>query len=579
MSTDQARQVAFDPRAPEQERMEARAEIERAAMPKAMSDLLPNTAIQPVIDFIQEQMEQQEMAKAIGDNVIPFPSYAVRNRKQGMQSVYLDDLQITVQGDYFEKPGLFGFDAMRAMVDQTPILASVILTRIRQVSRFCRVNATNRGPGFRVMLADPEAQMTADQKPEARALEGFLKNCGWESNPRRRQRMKRDPFPSFMAKIVRDTLTMDSAPIETEWKRNKSMGLDGLYAVDGATIRLCTEAGYEGDDEIFALQVVQGQIRAAYSYEDLIYVPRNPRADVMVGGYGMGETELLIRVVTGLLNAFTYNTKFFDSNAIPKGMLTVFGSFDDKDVQAFKRYWNAMVKGADKQWSLPVMISKDQESAAKFEKFGVDTTDAMFTKWMTFLTSIICAIYQIAPDEINFESFTNGTSSLSGSDTEEKITASKDKGLRPLLMYCQDVLNDYVMSEFGDKYVLSFTGLDDEDDDRVFETKKLIQSVNEMRAEQNMEKAHGSWGDAPLNPSLVGSWTAEQQAKQQQQQQDFGMPGAEQPGAGEPADFGGDGGDDDFGELPGGGAGGGPPGQEDEAAVAKAFGLPVYKLS
>ena len=28
-----------------------------------------------------------------------------------------------------------------------------------------------------------------------------------------------------------------------------------LYAVDGSTIRLCTEDGYEGDDEIFALQV------------------------------------------------------------------------------------------------------------------------------------------------------------------------------------------------------------------------------------------------------------------------------------------------------------------------------------
>jgi hypothetical protein len=44
-----------------------------------------------------------------------------------------------------------------------------------------------------------------------------------------------------MAKSVRDTLTMDAAPIETEFKRARDLGLDGFYAVDGASVRLCTE--------------------------------------------------------------------------------------------------------------------------------------------------------------------------------------------------------------------------------------------------------------------------------------------------------------------------------------------------
>src|SRR5690606_737434 len=100
---------------------------------------------------------------------------------------------------------------------------------------------------------------------------------------------------------------MDAAPIETEFKRDRNLGIDGLYAVDGATIRLCTEEGYNGNDEIFALQVVQGQVRSAYTHDDLIYEPRNPRSDVLVAGYGMGEVELLVRVVTGFLNAMTLN--------------------------------------------------------------------------------------------------------------------------------------------------------------------------------------------------------------------------------------------------------------------------------
>ena len=77
-----------------------------------------------------------------------------------------------------------------------------------------------------------------------------------------------------MSKSVRDSLVMDSAPIELEWKRDKSKGIDGFYAVDGATIRLCTEKVYDGDDTIFALQVVEGMITSAYTHDDLIYENR-----------------------------------------------------------------------------------------------------------------------------------------------------------------------------------------------------------------------------------------------------------------------------------------------------------------
>lgn len=583
---DTARSVAFNPDAPADERRDAQAELHKSAMPQAIAELIPRSDIQPVIDHILADLADQEMNKALGKaKVIPFPSVAARTRRAGMQSVYLDDLQITVQGDYFERPGHMSMEALRGLVDQTPILSAIVLTRIRQVQRFCHVNEAGEGPGFQIALKDKTAQPNDSDKQAMKLLTGFFANSGWESRPRHRARLRRDPLPAFMGKLVRDSLSMDSAPIETEWKRDKTLGLEGMYAVDGATIRLCTEEGYRGDDEIMALQVVQGQIRSAYTWDDLIYVPRNPRTDVLVGGYGMSETELLIRVVTGFLNAFTYNTKYFDSNSIPKGMLHLSGSFDDRDLAAFKRYWNGMVKGINNAWALPVMVSKDQESRAAFENFGNDVNEMMFGKWMTFLASIACAIYTIAPDEINFESFSAGTSSLSGDDTDQKLANSKDKGLRPLLTHFQDVFTDYVVGEYGDRYCFRWTGLDDEDAQQRWEAKKLIMSVDELRAEMNMDKADGDWGSAPLNPSLVGPWSQAQQAQQQQASEDYGTPGAPQPGAGGAgADFG-EGDDGGFGEMPGGGAAGGPPGQQvapdqggEDESVAKAFGLPAYKV-
>lgn len=566
--TDKAIEVAYNPDAPADEQRDALRVAQKEAMPSSVADMAP------VVEFVQRQYEEQEFAKALTKpNVIPLPSQslAAQKREPGMQSVYLDERRVQTFGDYFELPGSFNFEMMRTMVDQTPVLSSVILTRQRQVKRFCRVQESGKGPGFAIKPKDPSAKLGKQESESIKLLEGFFTNCGWEANPRQRMRLKRDNFSGLMAKLVRDSLILDSAPIETEWKRDRKLGLDGLYAVDGATIRLCTETGYRGDDEIFALQVVQGNIRAAYTYDDLIYVPRNPRTDVMVGGYGMSETELLVKVVTGFLNAMTYNLKFFDSNTIPKGLLHLSGDYAQEDLNAFKRYWNAMVKGINNAWTLPVMVSKNSESKAEFEKFGVDVNEIMFAKWMTFLTSIICAIYGIAPDEINFESFTAGTSSLSGSDTEEKLINSKDKGLRPLLAHFEDLFSDYVVSEFGDKYCFRWTGLDELTPEQSWTEEVALCTVNEARKSRGWEEIKEDWGDAPLNQVLMGAYMQGQQSAGE----DYGNPDAQQPGQ-----FG--------GKQPGGDQGDKQPGQPQDDAeppadaggedMAKSFGLPVFRV-
>lgn len=573
--TDKALEVAHNPSAPQDERSEALREAQQVAMPSSVTDMLP------LVEFIARQREEEDFNKALlKPNVIPFPSQAVQQRKSGMQSVWLDERQVQMLGDYYEKPSAFSFDMMRQMVDQTPVLSAVVFTRIRQIKRFCRVVEGGKGPGFEIRLKNQNStSLRKDEQQSIELLQHFMTNCGWESNPRQRMRLKRDNFSNFMAKLVRDSLILDSSPIETEFKRDRSLGLDGFYAVDGATIRLCNEEGYQGDDEIFALQVVQGNLRAAYTYDDLVYVPRNPRTDVLTGGYGMSETELLVKVVTGFLNAMTYNMKYFDSNAIPKGMLHLTGDYSNDDINSFKRYWNAMVRGINNQWTLPVMVSKNQESKAAFEKFGVDVNEIMFAKWMTFLTSIICAIYGIAPDEINFESFTAGTSSLSGSDTEEKLINSKDKGLRPLLAHFEDLFSDYIISEFSDKYVFRWTGLDEKDEKQLWEEEKSLRTVNECRKARNWEELKEDWANAPLNQTVMQAYMAGKAAEQQAQAAAGGEPddgSVPEPGDQEqetPTD-------PEFQKLLDEGAQ--RQSAEDDGSeeddLAKSFGMPVFKV-
>lgn len=476
--------------------------------------------------------ESDQMAKSFKyGHLVANPSENAKNSDEGMQSVRIDDTRIGYYGDYIQKNTGLSPAAMRMMVQRTPILNAIILTRIRQIKRFCHVSPDGRSPGFQVRYRDRTKKVTKEMKKVTSELESFLLNCGWEFNPRTRQRLKRDNFGGFMSKIIRDSLTMDAAAIETEFSNDKK-GMVGFYAVDGGTVRYCSELGYQGIDEIFAVQVIDGQIRTTYTYDDLIFVPRNPTTDLNYAGYGVSEIELLIRIVTGFLNAMEYNQSYFDDNQIPKGILHLVGDYSQEDISAFKRYWSSLCRGIQNTWNMPVLTSKTKEGAVNFEKFGVDMSDVQFSKWMTFLTAIACAIYGIAPDEINFESFSaSSTSTLSGSDTEEKIVNSKDKGLIPLFSYFQELISDYIISGFSPDLEFVWCGLDQKDTKQIWAEEQKILTLNEVRTQRGFDPVPD--GDVQLDDGLRNFFAKEKAAAEQQElaaqqgeQSDYGKPGA-----------------------------------------------------
>ena len=157
--SDNAIHTAHNDAAPEDERLDALAQAQKAAMPSSVPDLAP------LIQHIASSYADQEMAKALQKpNVVPFPSKQVlEGKKKGIQSVWLDDRQVEILGDWYERPTNFSFDMMRYMVDKTPVLSAVVMTRIRQIKRFCRVNEKGEGPGFQVRLKDQG--VTSRQSP------------------------------------------------------------------------------------------------------------------------------------------------------------------------------------------------------------------------------------------------------------------------------------------------------------------------------------------------------------------------------------------------------------------------------
>jgi len=555
---DDPRITAFDPAAPDDERNDALAQMQQVHMP-TRSDLLP---LAQVIDFA-EKVRLNNPDPMLVKSAKVLDQRSVEQR--GQQSVIVDPWSSGRGGQYYEPQNVLSYGMMRAMVQRTPVLAAAIGTRLRQVRRFCSVSPENAEPGYWIRHKEKGHKPDATEKTSIDLLQKFFRHCGWESTARKRDMLGRTSFGDFVATLVDDSLTMDSCAIEVEHRKDKR-GIDGLYVVDGGSIRLCSEDGYDGDDQLFAVQVINGAVTTGFTREDLIFRPRNPCSSVFHGGYGRSEVEQMVQVITGFLNAMQANISGFNENEIPPGILLLSGNFGVKDLDAFRRYMKAMTEGPGGRWKLPFLSSEDQTAAASFVRLTDPANEMLFSKWMTFLVSIICALFGMSPDEINFESFSAGHSSLSGSDTAEKLASSKDKGLRPLLSYFEQLFTSYVVEDFSDKYVFEWTGLEERDPEKQHELNKLAWTFNELRAEQGLKSDTSGLGDCPVNPSLIGPWM---QMQQQPEPGDFGQPGGgavpPQGGPGEEGPGGPQGGPPQAGGQP-------PPMPQDEAPPGQDFG-------
>lgn len=510
------------------ERADARAEIQQLYHPTA-SDMPGTGEVSELVKSVMYAWESQDPAildKGLGLSYGGPSGAGGANQMNGMltstglrnnnrepkpgepKSIFVDERGVfgTVPGGFKRRPSLFGPEHLRMMVENMPLLNAVILRRDRTIKRFLRPNERSRDMKFEVRKADDSGKVRGKKGTEENKVESFLLHSGWEENPGVMRQMHRDTLPKFISKSIRDILTLDAWAIETIPTRN-GRSIDGYHAIDAATIYLASEQGYMGDDAIMAVQVVNGLPYTVYTDEELTYGVMNPRSDVLHSGYGYAPPEMIVKVVTGYLNALTYNLKGFDSNAIPKGILNIYGNFKEKEVEAFKQHWNASVRGVNNAWALPVMISENKDSKAEFMQFNEKFTDLYFAKWMVLLTSIVCSIYGMDPNEIYSEHFSAGKSSLSGSDAAERLAEARDTGLEPLMSYIEDVLTANIVKRVaGPDFVFRFLGIQPTDKERQHEVENLTMSVRQLAEEYGVEPADEDWVDAPANPNLMAAY-------------------------------------------------------------------------
>lgn len=446
-------------------------------------------------------------------------------RAQESKAVIEDPLSIVQSLGFKDKPFSLSYDTLRRMSVRNSVIASIITTRVNQVSTFSQpARYTMDGIGYQITLRDPKKQPTSDQKRMIMAMEAFLENCGYTYDP------GRDGFDTFLRKILRDSLTFDQLTFEVVPDR---LGRPAeMYAVDASTIRAASpeadvDTQYITSTSINAnqqrwVQVIDGSVITDFSSTELAFAVRNPRTDINVQPYGFAELEVLIQQITAHLWAEEYNSRYFSQGGTTKGVLNLKGTNISKEqIEAFRRQWTAQLSGITGAWKTPV-VSVD---GLEYINVSQSNREMEYEMWMNYLINICSAVFQIDPAEINFPnrggSGGSGGGGLGDGGIEDRLKNSRDKGLRPLLRFLESVINRYIIRRFSSDYSFNFVGLDKESEaDKLTIIEKSVRSyrtINEIRKEKDLDPIKD--GDIILDPTYVNYIMQLQQQEQMEQQQ------------------------------------------------------------
>ena len=378
-------------------------------------------------------------------------------------------------------------DSILRKVSYVHVINSIIQTKINQVMDFMHFTTDEQREGYTIRkkisrFADrkKEKELSNSDKKTIEGIVDFLENGGdnakWDIH---------DDLHGFITKVLRDSFTFNRLAFELE--RNKKQELLRFIAIDAQTIRLLetidpyytasnpqtqfAEKEYQGKKylprycQIWNGQIVQNPI----TKEQVIWYPwemgfemRNKSTDIWRNGYGTSEIEILTQIITWILNGLQYNGNFFTNGSNSTSLINIKNGdgAGQQVLNQLRQMWTNSIAGVGNSHRTPVVEGLDLEILDL--KKGTNK-DMEFQLWNEFLIVLACSVFTIDPSELGFNFKTQAQ--IFGQDGQhERLQHSKEKGLKPILVFLQKVINKYIVSEITDDFEFAFTGVDIEDE-------------------------------------------------------------------------------------------------------------------
>lgn len=427
---------------------------------------------------LQASLASDDVEKAIEAGLY-VEKQRIRFTEQNKSIFFLPDSIAYSGRGYKETLSRISFQTLQRM-GNLYCVKNVISTRIEQVTRFLKFSNDEQKEGFTIRKkkslfdsGEDQGKMTKGERKRVERIVNFLENGGemdkWEMP---------DSFVTFVRKIMQDSLSIDQLAFEIT--RTRGQELHQFRAIDGSMIRFLDtiDPNYASQFEryrykgylpkycqVFDQQIVFNKQLGTY----VMYYPwelgfgvRNVGTDIWQNGYGRSELESLIEIITYILNGVQYNGNFFKNGSNPKGFVNIKNmNTNATALNDFKQKWRQMLTGTENAWKLPVFSGLDVE----WIPIGANNKDMEFDNWTKFLIVLLCSVYRIDPSELGFQ-FKEAANVFGQDGQKARLDHSRQKGLYPLLIFLQDIINKFIVSELDEEMEFAFTGIEVEDEEK-----------------------------------------------------------------------------------------------------------------
>lgn len=482
--------------------------------------------------LLQSKLQQMSRSDDL-ENLLKANLYLdnVNQRQDNVRAVFFNPDEASDTGRGYKDPMFYGslpFEVLRRMGDIF-VVRAVVNTRVEQVQNFLHFSTDEQKEGYTIRRKrNPFEKQSTEHSREDQIkiayIRKFLEEGGfhdkWESF---------DTFQDFGRKVVFDSLTLDQLAFEIV--RDRSWNLARYRAVDASLIRFLDSIDPKFRDEFEKYRFKgylpkycmawQGQIMEnPVTHESVIFYPwelgigiRNKSTNIYKNGYGTSELETLSSVMTWILWGFEYNGNYFSKSSQPKGIINVKNpNISQSSLDEFRQAWQQTMVGTHNSHRTPIINGLDLQ----WLDLSKNTNrDMEFSEWVKFLLVMTCAVYRIDPSELGFQ-FKDQTNIFGQAGQKERLQHSKDKGLKPILVFLQEVINYYLVSELDEDFEFVFTGVDAEDEGRQVEidAKKIQNGM--VCLEDIFEKYSGRKFNPETDTILNQSYQLQRQYQMQQ---------------------------------------------------------------
>ena len=384
------------------------------------------------------------------------------------------------EGLYKYRKGLLPPNIIKQIRVHDHLIAAILRARGSHASLFGHLRRDRFDIGIELAIK-PEFYkiLTPEQNEKVlermKRSESLLLNCGHVLGLEDHDKMS---LADFLDQSVRNGLSFGQFSTEIIYDRSKAPDAEGNYPFhrfrprDAGSIFRAVRKGDDLDtglreeamkllaelnaqestinlealknDEYAWVQVVDHHPRQAFTHKEMLVCNLYPSTDIEHNGYPVTPLDTIVNSVTTHIAIDTYKKLFFQNGRASKGAFVIKAdSLDQPAMDAIKREFDASINNVSNSFRTPLLGLAPNEDAEwiSFQNEGLsDGFEYMYDQ----IARNILSAFSMSPDELpsyGHLSKPTNSQSLSESSNEYKMTASRDTGLRPLILKLETFFN------------------------------------------------------------------------------------------------------------------------------------------